>query len=127
MQVIRRVGLIGDLHAEDEALKFAIRELRKVARRDHIDIGVIAVPAESAQPVLDLVVAAGGLAVRDDNMYVERLELSCSPEQQPRGIGAAGLREHDLRPKQIDSGSPEFVERPALVHAGTMAATRRAA
>lgn len=40
-----------------------IRELRRVARREHIDIGVIAVPAESAQPVLDLVVAAGVKAI----------------------------------------------------------------
>ena len=40
-----------------------IRELRKVARREHIDIGVIAVPAESAQPVLDMVVAAGIKAI----------------------------------------------------------------
>ena len=42
---------------------FDIRELRKVAKRDHIDIAVIAVPAESAQPVVDLVVAAGVKAV----------------------------------------------------------------
>lgn len=40
-----------------------IRELKKVARKDHIDIAVIAVPAESAQPVLDQVVAAGIKAV----------------------------------------------------------------
>ena len=32
-------------------------------RREHIDIAVIAVPAESAQPVLDQVVAAGVKAV----------------------------------------------------------------
>ena len=42
---------------------FDIRELRKVAKREHIDIAVIAVPAESAQPVVDLVVAAGVKAV----------------------------------------------------------------
>ena len=42
---------------------FDIRELRKVARREHIDIAMIAVPAESAQPVVDLVVAAGVKAV----------------------------------------------------------------
>lgn len=40
-----------------------IRELKKVARKDRIDIAVIAVPADSAQPVLDLVVAAGIKAV----------------------------------------------------------------
>ena len=34
-----------------------LRDLRKVVRRDHIDIAVIAVPAESAQHVLEQVVA----------------------------------------------------------------------
>jgi redox-sensing transcriptional repressor len=42
---------------------YDIRDLRKIARREQIDIGVIAVPAESAQLVLDLVVAAGVKAV----------------------------------------------------------------
>ena len=40
-----------------------IRDLKKVVRKDRIDIAVIAVPAESAQPVLDQVVAAGVKAV----------------------------------------------------------------
>jgi redox-sensing transcriptional repressor len=42
---------------------FDSRELKKIARREHIDIAVIAVPAESAQPVLEQVVAAGVKAV----------------------------------------------------------------
>ena len=42
---------------------FDIKELRRVVRKDHVDIAVIAVPAESAQPVLDQVVAAGVRAV----------------------------------------------------------------
>ena len=36
-----------------------IQDLKKHARRDGIDIAVIAVPAPSAQPVVDLVIAAG--------------------------------------------------------------------
>jgi redox-sensing transcriptional repressor len=40
-----------------------IREFRKIVRRDRIDIAVIAVPADSAQPVLDQVVAAGVKAI----------------------------------------------------------------
>ncbi len=40
-----------------------IRELKRIVRKDRIDIAVIAVPAESAQPVLDQVVAAGVKAV----------------------------------------------------------------
>jgi redox-sensing transcriptional repressor len=42
---------------------FDIKELRKIVRRERVDIAVIAVPAESAQPVLDQVVAAGIRAV----------------------------------------------------------------
>ncbi len=42
---------------------FELRELKRLARKDHIDIAVIAVPAPSAQPVVDLVVAAGIKAV----------------------------------------------------------------
>lgn len=42
---------------------FDIRDIKKVAKKDRIDIGVIAVPAESAQHVLDLVVAAGVKAI----------------------------------------------------------------
>ena len=40
-----------------------LRELKKVVRKEHIDIAVIAVPAESAQHVLEQVVAAGIKAI----------------------------------------------------------------
>jgi redox-sensing transcriptional repressor len=40
-----------------------IRELRAVVRRDKVGIAVIAVPAESAQPVVDAVVGSGIKAV----------------------------------------------------------------
>ncbi len=40
-----------------------IHDLKKIARRDGISIAVIAVPASSAQPVVDLVVASGIKAV----------------------------------------------------------------
>ena len=42
---------------------YDIHDLRKIARRDGISIAVIAVPAASAQPVVNLVVAAGIKAV----------------------------------------------------------------
>jgi redox-sensing transcriptional repressor len=42
---------------------FDIRELKRVVRKERIDIAVIAVPAESAPPVLEQVVAAGIKAV----------------------------------------------------------------
>ena len=40
-----------------------IKELKKVVRKDRIDIAVIAVPAESAQAVVDQVVVAGVKAI----------------------------------------------------------------
>jgi putative phosphoesterase len=42
MQVIRRVGLIGDLHAEDEALEFALTELKKLGADTLLQVGDIA-------------------------------------------------------------------------------------
>jgi len=42
---------------------YDIKELKKVARRDRLDIAVIAVPAPHAQPVVDMVVTAGIKAV----------------------------------------------------------------
>ena len=42
---------------------YDIHDLKKLARRDGISIAVIAVPASSAQRVVDLVVAAGIKAV----------------------------------------------------------------
>jgi redox-sensing transcriptional repressor len=42
---------------------FDIRELKRVSRRERIDIAVIAVPAPHAQPVVDQVVQAGVRAI----------------------------------------------------------------
>ena len=42
MQVIRRVGVIGDLHAEDETLAFALTELRKLGAETLLQVGDIA-------------------------------------------------------------------------------------
>lgn len=42
---------------------FDIKELKRIVRREHVDIVMIAVPAESAQAVLDQVVSAGVRAV----------------------------------------------------------------
>src|SRR5215831_11677097 len=42
---------------------YDIKELKKVARRERLDIGVIAVPASYAQPVVEQVVAAGIKAI----------------------------------------------------------------
>ncbi len=56
---------------------FDLKELKKIVKRDRIDIAVIAVPAESAQPVLEQVVAAGIKAV---------LNFSPGTLKQPKGV-----------------------------------------
>ncbi|MGH2381825.1 MAG: redox-sensing transcriptional repressor Rex [Candidatus Limnocylindria bacterium] len=40
-----------------------IRDLKRIARRDRIDIAMLAVPASAAQPVVDVVVGAGIKAI----------------------------------------------------------------
>ena len=42
---------------------FDIKDLKRISRRDRIDIAMLAVPAPAAQPVIDLVVAAGIKAI----------------------------------------------------------------
>ena len=42
MQVIRRVGLIGDVHAEDETLAFVLTELKKLGAEILLQVGDIA-------------------------------------------------------------------------------------
>jgi putative phosphoesterase len=42
MQIVRRVGLIGDVHAEDEALQFALTELKKLGAETLLQVGDIA-------------------------------------------------------------------------------------
>ncbi len=42
MQVIRRVGLIGDLHAEDETLDFALTQLKQLGAETLLQVGDIA-------------------------------------------------------------------------------------
>jgi len=42
MQVIRRVGLIGDLHAEHETLEFVVAQLRKLGAETLLQVGDIA-------------------------------------------------------------------------------------
>ena len=42
---------------------YDIRDLKKIARRDRLDIAMLAVPAPHAQPVIEQVVAAGIKAI----------------------------------------------------------------
>ena len=66
-----------------------IKELKRVGRRDRIDIAVIAVPAASAQPVVDQVVAAGIKAILNfspgalkvpDDVKLKSVDLTVSLE-----------------------------------------------
>jgi redox-sensing transcriptional repressor len=66
-----------------------IKDLKRVARRDRLDIAVIAVPAQYAQPVVDQVVAAGIKAVLNfspgalkvpDDVKLKSVDLTVSLE-----------------------------------------------
>ena len=66
-----------------------IKELKRVARRDHLDIAVIAVPAPHAQPVVEQVVAAGIKAILNfspgalnvpDDVKLKSVDLTVSLE-----------------------------------------------
>ncbi len=66
-----------------------VRELKRVARRERIDIAVIAVPAPHAQPVVEQVVTAGIKAILNfspgalsvpDNVKLKSVDLTVSLE-----------------------------------------------
>ena len=59
-----------------------LKDLKKIVRKEHIDIAVIAVPAESAQHVLDQVVAAGIKAI---------LNFSPGALKVPAGVKMKGV------------------------------------
>jgi redox-sensing transcriptional repressor len=59
-----------------------IKDLKRVARKDRLDIAVIAVPAPHAQPVVDVVVAAGIKAI---------LNFSPGALKVPAGVKLKGV------------------------------------
>jgi len=68
---------------------YDIHDLRKISRRDNIRIAVIAVPTDSAQHVLNLVVASGIKAILNfspgtleipDNVKLKSVDLTVSLE-----------------------------------------------
>jgi redox-sensing transcriptional repressor len=68
---------------------YDIRDLRKIVRRERIQIGVVAVPAAAAQPVVNTVVAAGIKAVLNfspgairvpDGIKLKNMDLTVSLE-----------------------------------------------
>ena len=67
MQVIRRVGLIGDLHAEDEALSFVIGELKRLGAETLLQVGDIADGPGDLGRTVALLSEHGVLAVRGNH------------------------------------------------------------
>lgn len=67
MQVIRRVGLIGDLHAEDETLAFALTELKKLGAETLLQVGDIADGPGDLSRSIELLLEHQVLAVRGNH------------------------------------------------------------
>jgi putative phosphoesterase len=67
MLVIRRVGLVGDLHAEDEALAFALAELQQLGAETLLQVGDIADGPGDLTRTIELLVAHQVLAVRGNH------------------------------------------------------------
>ncbi len=67
MQVIRRVGLIGDLHAEDETLSFALTELKKLGAETLLQAGDIADGPGDLSRSIELLLEHQVLAVRGNH------------------------------------------------------------
>src|SRR3954467_11035976 len=67
MQVIRRVGLIGDLHAEDQLLAFALTELKKLGAETRLQVGDIADGPGDLNRSVALMVEHQVLAVRGNH------------------------------------------------------------
>ncbi|HVY26873.1 MAG TPA: metallophosphoesterase family protein [Polyangiaceae bacterium] len=67
MQTLGRVGLIGDLHAEDEALAFAIAELTRLGADTLLQVGDIADGPGDLTRTIALLVEHRALAVRGNH------------------------------------------------------------
>jgi len=67
MQVLGRVGLIGDLHAEDEALAFVIAELGRLGADTLLQVGDIADGPGDLTRTIELLVEHRVLAVRGNH------------------------------------------------------------
>lgn len=73
MQVLRRVGLIGDVHAEDEALAFALAELLRLGAETLLQVGDIADGPGDLTRTIELLREHQVLAVRGNH---DRWQLS---------------------------------------------------
>lgn len=67
MQVIRRIGLIGDVHAEHDALRFVIDELARLGAETLLQVGDIADGAGDLDATIELLEQHRVLAVRGNH------------------------------------------------------------
>ena len=94
MQVIRRVGLIGDVHAEHEALGFVIAELRRLGAETLLQVGDIADGPGSLDASIALLEQHRVLAVRGNH---DRWLLSGQGRELPFATAPA-----DASPTSLD-------------------------
>ena len=95
MQVIRRVGLIGDLHAEDEGLAFAIRELRHLGAETLLQVGDIADGPGDLERTIALLREHQVLAVRGNHdRWLLTNQLRDLPHAQHLSTTAPGVADY---------------------------------
>ncbi len=93
MQIIRRVGLLGDLHAEDEALEFALTQLRKLGAETLLQVGDIADGPGDLSRTVALLLEHQVLAVRGNH---DRWLLSNQMRELPYALQLAETAQRDV-------------------------------
>jgi putative phosphoesterase len=84
MQLLGRVGLIGDLHAEDEALAFVVAELGQLGAETLLQVGDIADGPGDVTRTVELLIEHGVLAVRGNHDRWQLADqLRALPHTQP--------------------------------------------
>jgi putative phosphoesterase len=95
MLIIRRVGLIGDLHAEDEALEFVIHELRKLGAETLLQVGDIADGPGDLERTVAMMLEHQVLAVRGNHdRWLLGNQLRDLPHAQQLGATAPGVLDY---------------------------------
>jgi len=95
LQMIRRVGLIGDAHAEDEALRLAISALEELGARTLLQVGDIADGPGDLTRTVGLLREHHVLAVRGNHdRWLLSGELRDLPYAKPRSDVDAGVLDY---------------------------------
>lgn len=88
MLLIRRVGLIGDLHAEDEALAFVLAELSRLGAETLLQVGDIADGPGDLTRTIELLKEHQVLAVRGNH---DRWQLGNQLRELPHALQLAAV------------------------------------